>query len=69
MESRRTTFNPRYLMILVLVAVVSYLWGALTVHKQVFPFPQLLLLKYEYFIAHRHARRRFKQMAEDLTLS
>jgi hypothetical protein len=33
---------------LLIVAVVSYLWGGLTVYKQIFPLPQMLLLKYKY---------------------
>jgi lysophospholipase L1-like esterase len=49
MELRRTISRSRFAIILLLAVVVSYFWGALTVYKQIFPYPQVLLLKYKYF--------------------
>jgi lysophospholipase L1-like esterase len=49
MGSKRTDFKTRFVITLLLVGIVSYFWGALTVHKQMFPYPQILLLKYEHF--------------------
>ena len=43
MERRRTTFRT-----LLLVAVVAYFWGGMTVYKQIFPYSQVHFLKKKY---------------------
>ena len=48
MEPRRATFRPRFAITLLLVAVVTYFWGAMTVYKQIFPYSQVHFLKKKY---------------------
>ena len=52
MEPRRTTFRPRFAITLLLVAVVAYFWGGVTVYKEIFPYPQVHFLKKKYLDPH-----------------
>jgi lysophospholipase L1-like esterase len=41
-------FRPRFVITLLFVAAVSYFWGGFTVYKQIFPYPQIHILKNKY---------------------
>jgi lysophospholipase L1-like esterase len=49
MEPRRTAFGLRFAITLLLVAIVSYFWGGVTVYWEIFPYFQIQLLKTKYF--------------------
>jgi lysophospholipase L1-like esterase len=50
MESRSTVSRATLAITLLSVTVASYFWGAVTVYKQIFPYPQLQALKYKYLV-------------------